>query len=37
MKLNKNIQLNTTPGGHMFPLEQPEETAQLIANTIENL
>lgn len=36
-KLNKNIQLSTTSGGHMFPLEQPEKTAQLIANTIENL
>jgi len=34
-KLNKNIQLVTTPGGHMFPLEQPEETAKLIAKTIE--
>lgn len=33
-KLNKSIQLITTPGGHMFPLEQPERTAQLIANTI---
>tara|TARA_B110001454_G_C12681191_1_gene418139 strand:+ start:23 stop:823 length:801 start_codon:yes stop_codon:yes gene_type:complete len=34
-KLNKNIQLATTPGGHMFPLEQPEKTAQLIIDTIE--
>lgn len=34
-KLNKNIQLTTTPGGHMFPLEQPEETAKLITSTIE--
>lgn len=35
-KLNKSIQLTTTPGGHMFPLEQPEETALLIASIIEN-
>lgn len=34
-KLNKNIQLTTTPGGHMFPLEQPEKTAKLITNIIE--
>lgn len=33
-KLNKKIDLKVTQGGHMFPLEQPENTAQLIANTI---
>ena len=32
--LNKNIQLTTTSGGHMFPLEQPEITAQLIDDII---
>ncbi len=36
-KLNKSIQLMTTSGGHMFPLEQPEKTAQLIVKTIEKL
>jgi len=35
VKLNKIIQLTTTSGGHMFPLEQPEKTAQLIANIID--
>jgi len=35
VKLNKNIKLKTTPGGHMFPLEQPEKTAQLITSIIE--
>lgn len=34
-KLNKNIRLTTTTGGHMFPLEQPEKTATLITNIIE--
>ncbi len=34
-KLNKSILLSTTSGGHMFPLERPQETAQLIANTIK--
>ncbi|TYK65058.1 alpha/beta fold hydrolase [Colwellia echini] len=34
-KLNKNIALQTTPGGHMFPLESPEETAKLIINAIK--
>lgn len=33
-KLNKKIQLVTTSGGHMFPLEQPEKTARLIADII---
>jgi pimeloyl-ACP methyl ester carboxylesterase len=36
VKLNKSIQLTTTPGGHMFPLEQPENTAKLITRIIEN-
>ncbi len=31
VKLNKNIQLVTTSGGHMFPLEQPEKTSELIS------
>lgn len=35
-KLNKNIELVTTPGGHMFPLEQPEEAAKLIIKGISN-
>ena len=30
VKLNKQIKLQTTPGGHMFPLESPEHTAKLI-------
>lgn len=33
-KLNKNIELTTTPGGHMFPLESPEDTAKLIVDLI---
>ena len=36
-KLNKNIQLITTSGGHMFPLEHPEKTAQLISDIIDKL
>jgi pimeloyl-ACP methyl ester carboxylesterase len=34
IKLNKRIILKITQGGHMFPLEHPEKTAQLITNTI---
>jgi len=34
-KLNKNIELATTTGGHMFPLERPEDTAHLITDTIK--
>lgn len=34
VKLNKSIDLKVTQGGHMFPLERPEDTAQLIAETI---
>ena len=34
VKLNKNINLKVTQGGHMFPLERPKHTAQLIADTI---
>lgn len=37
VKLNKNIQLSTTPGGHMFPFEQPESTAKLLSKTIKSL
>jgi pimeloyl-ACP methyl ester carboxylesterase len=36
VKLNKQIKLQTTPGGHMFPLESPERTAKLIADIIES-
>ncbi len=35
VKLNKMIKLGTTQGGHMFPLERPEDTAQLIVDTIK--
>ena len=35
VKLNKHIKLQTTPGGHMFPLESPEETAQLITDIVQ--
>jgi pimeloyl-ACP methyl ester carboxylesterase len=34
VKLNKSINLTVTQGGHMFPLESPENTAQLITDTI---
>lgn len=34
-KLNNSIQLTTTSGGHMFPLEQPQKTAQLISQIID--
>lgn len=34
VKLNKSINLQVTTGGHMFPLERPEDTAQLITDTI---
>lgn len=33
-KLNKNIKVEVTQGGHMFPLEQPEKTALLLSKTI---
>lgn len=33
--LNKKIEVITTSGGHMFPLENPENTAKLIASFIE--
>ena len=36
-KLNKHIKLQVTPGGHMFPLESPEETARLITNFVSQL
>jgi pimeloyl-ACP methyl ester carboxylesterase len=35
-KLNKNMTLKTTHGGHMFPLERPEETAALISKIIDD-
>ena len=34
VKLNKDMKLQVTEGGHMFPLERPEDTAQLITDTI---
>ncbi|MBU2923926.1 alpha/beta hydrolase [Colwellia sp. 4_MG-2023] len=34
-KLNKSINVITTPGSHMFPLEQPENTANLIKSIID--
>lgn len=34
VKLNKMMDLKVTQGGHMFPLERPEDTAQLISDTI---
>lgn len=36
VKLNKHIKLQTTPGGHMFPLESPEQTAKLITEIINS-
>lgn len=36
VKLNKRIALKTVPGGHMFPLENPEETAKLITDIINS-
>jgi pimeloyl-ACP methyl ester carboxylesterase len=36
VKLNKQIKLQTTPGGHMFPLESPEHTAKLIAEIVDS-
>lgn len=35
-RLNKNLTLESVPGGHMFPLERPEETAKLINDTINH-
>ena len=35
-KLNKQIILKTVTGGHMFPMEKPEETAQLITKVIND-
>ncbi len=34
-KINKTMHLASVPGGHMFPLERPEATAQLIMDTIK--
>jgi pimeloyl-ACP methyl ester carboxylesterase len=33
-RLNKNITLKTTPGGHMFPLERPEDIAKMVTDII---
>ncbi len=35
-KLNEKISLKMTTGGHMFPLEQPEKTANLINELISS-
>lgn len=35
-KLNQVIQLTGFPGSHMFPLERPEETAQLLASLMKD-
>jgi pimeloyl-ACP methyl ester carboxylesterase len=34
-KLNKNLNLEITQGGHMFPLERPEDTANMITKIIK--
>jgi pimeloyl-ACP methyl ester carboxylesterase len=36
-KLNHKMSLQTTDGGHMFPLESPKETAELIMKLIAQL
>jgi pimeloyl-ACP methyl ester carboxylesterase len=36
-KLNPKINIRTTQGGHMFPLESPKQTAKLIIKLIEEL
>ncbi len=36
-KQNKTITIKTVTGGHMFPMEQPEETAKLITDIIKKL
>ncbi len=36
-KLNRRMNVQTTDGGHMFPLESPEQTANLIIKLIEEL
>lgn len=37
IKLNRHIILKKVEGGHMFPMEYPEETAKLISEFIESL
>ena len=37
VKLNSSINIQTTEGGHMFPLESPKQTATLIIKLIESL
>ncbi|MEI6893939.1 MAG: alpha/beta hydrolase [Colwellia sp.] len=37
VKLNQHIKLQTTAGGHMFPLERPEATAKLITDFVNSL
>ena len=37
IKLNPSIKLTTTSGGHMFPLEQPQKTANLITGILNEL
>ncbi|MDP7593786.1 MAG: alpha/beta hydrolase [Litorilituus sp.] len=36
IKLNPNINLESASGGHLFPLEYPEDTAKLITNLIQS-
>lgn len=36
IKLNKHIKLQTIVGGHMFPMESPEQTAKLITQIINS-
>ena len=36
-KLNKKIQITTSPGGHLFPFEYPENTVNIITETINKL
>jgi len=36
IKLNKQIKLQTFVGGHMFPMESPEQTAKLITEIINS-
>lgn len=37
VNFNPHIKLQTTSGGHMFPLEHPEEAARLIAEFVEKI
>ncbi|GAA4648930.1 alpha/beta hydrolase [Kistimonas scapharcae] len=37
MRLRRHVRVQKVPGGHMFPLEQPEQTAQLITRLAESM